>query len=54
MATVDALGIDRIHLGDSLDLLKSVADSSAQLIIAAPPYNLGPRFGLEKMAALVR
>lgn len=48
MATVDAGGIDQIHLGDSVELLKSVADSSAQLIIADPPYNLGPRFGLEK------
>lgn len=30
---------------DALQLLKSLPDSSVQLIIADPPYNLGPTFG---------
>ena len=29
-------------------MLRTLPDNSAQLVIADPPYNLGPRFGLEK------
>lgn len=39
---------DKIYEGDCVELLKNLPDASAQLIIADPPYNLGPRFGLEK------
>ncbi len=34
-----------VHLGDCLDLLPTVPSKSAQLVVADPPYNLGPSFG---------
>ena len=37
-----------IHEGDCIELLKTLPDGCAQLIIADPPYNLGPRFGVAK------
>lgn len=40
--------LDAIHVGDCVELLRELPDACAQLIIADPPYNLGPRFGLEK------
>jgi len=40
--------IEGIHLGDCIDLMRTLPDGCAQLVIADPPYNLGPRFGLEK------
>lgn len=42
------LPANQIHLGDCADLLPKLPDGCAQLIIADPPYNLGPRFGLDK------
>src|SRR5205809_383093 len=30
--------------GDCLDLLKSIPDGSAQLVITSPPYNLGKEY----------
>ena len=38
---------DIIKHGDALELLKTVPDGSAALVIADPPYNLGPAFGVE-------
>ncbi len=35
-------------LGDVLNSLKTVPTGSAQLVIADPPYNLGPKFGNKK------
>ena len=40
--------VDQIHSGDCLDLLPTLSDGCAQLVIADPPYNLGPRFGKGK------
>jgi DNA modification methylase len=40
--------LNEIHTGDATALLRKLPSESAQLIIADPPYNLGPRFGLEK------
>jgi len=37
--------LDRIHLGDTLELLRELPDGCAALIIADPPYNVGPHFG---------
>ena len=37
-----------VHQSDVLDFLKQLPDASAQLIIADPPYNLGPKFGNSK------
>jgi DNA modification methylase len=37
--------INEVHEADCLDLLRSLPDASAQLIIADPPYNIGPKFG---------
>ncbi len=37
--------VDQVHHGDCVDLLAALPDGSAQLIIADPPYNLGPAFG---------
>jgi len=42
------VGIDEIHEGDCLDLMQTLPDGCAQLIIADPPYNIGPRFGRGK------
>lgn len=33
---------------DALELLRSLPDGSVQLIIADPPYNLGPKFGNDR------
>ena len=41
-------GSNTIHEGDCIELLKTLPDGCAQLIIADPPYNLGPRFGVAK------
>ena len=40
--------LDQVHLGDSVTLLRSLPSASFQLVIADPPYNIGPQFGLEK------
>jgi len=32
------------HLGDCLDLLKSLPDNSVQLIFTSPPYNIGKEY----------
>jgi len=48
MIAQDAAALDTIRIGDCIPLLKSLPDSSAQLIIADPPYNLGPQFGTDK------
>lgn len=37
-----------IVLGDCVEELRKLPDGCAQLIIADPPYNLGPAFGIEK------
>lgn len=48
MTVADHTQLDEVHLGDCVQLLNDLPDGSAQLVIADPPYNLGPRFGLEK------
>jgi len=48
MTMIDPTQVNEIHLGDCVELLRTLPDDSAQLVIADPPYNLGPRFGLEK------
>lgn len=40
--------MDEVVLGDCIDELKKLPSDSARLIIADPPYNLGPAFGIEK------
>lgn len=40
--------INCIVNGDCIESLKQVPSNSAQLIIADPPYNLGPLFGVKK------
>jgi len=40
-----AIPVDRVELGDCVNLLRTLPDHSAQLVIADPPYNLGKRFG---------
>ena len=37
-----------VHQGDSVDLLRTLPDACARLVIADPPYNLGPKFGVAK------
>ncbi len=37
-----------IHEGDSVELLRVLPDRSSRLVIADPPYNLGPKFGIER------
>lgn len=41
-------GLNEIHLGDCVKLLSKLPASCCQLIIADPPYNLGPKFGNTK------
>lgn len=45
---MDIDGINEVHQGDCLQLLKALPSASAQLIIADPPYNIGPKFGVTK------
>ncbi len=33
-----------VHPGDCLDLLKQIPDSSIQLIVTSPPYNIGKEY----------
>lgn len=47
-ASASVSGVDEIHAGDCIQLLRSLPDGCAQLVIADPPYNLGPRFGVAK------
>lgn len=46
--TQDPPGVNQVHVGDCLPLLRSLPDSCSQLVIADPPYNLGPRFGISR------
>ena len=39
---------NEVHEGDVLDCLAQLPDSCTQLIIADPPYNIGPTFGASK------
>jgi adenine-specific DNA-methyltransferase len=36
--------LDTIHLGDCLNLLKSLPDASVDLIVSSPPYNIGKSY----------
>lgn len=38
-------GVGTVHQGDCVDALKLLPSDCAQLVIADPPYNVGPRFG---------
>jgi DNA modification methylase len=40
--------VNEVVLGDCLHELRKLPDGCAQLIVADPPYNLGPAFGIEK------
>lgn len=40
--------MDEVVQGDCTEELKKLPDAAAHLIIADPPYNLGPAFGIEK------
>ncbi|MEU2203572.1 site-specific DNA-methyltransferase [Microbacterium oleivorans] len=40
--------MNEVVQGDCVEELKKLPDNSAQLIIADPPYNIGPAFGIEK------
>jgi len=39
------LKIDRIYLGNCLDLFRNIDDGSVELVIIDPPYNLNKDFG---------
>ena len=41
-------GSNQVHEGDCVELLRTLPDECAQLVIADPPYNIGPRFGAGK------
>lgn len=40
--------INQVFVADCVDALGALPDKSAQLIIADPPYNVGPAFGIDK------
>ena len=42
------LKLDEISQSDVLDYLRQIPENSVQLIVADPPYNLGPKFGNDK------
>lgn len=48
MMTRSVSGINMIQQGDCIEHLRALPDACAQLVIADPPYNLGPRFGLAR------
>ncbi len=37
--------LNRIYVGDCIELMRKLPDGCASLIIADPPYNLGKSFG---------
>ncbi|MCL9665410.1 site-specific DNA-methyltransferase [Curtobacterium albidum] len=39
---------NEVVLGDCIEELQKLPENSAQLIIADPPYNIGPAFGIEQ------
>lgn len=47
MTTAREISVNVVEVGDCLELLPRLPDACAQLVIADPPYNLGPRFGVE-------
>lgn len=40
--------MDEVVLGDCIEEMSKLPSASAQLIIADPPYNVGPAFGIDK------
>jgi len=42
-ATTTSLGA--LHVGDSLDALRELPDSSVDLVVTSPPYDRQPRYG---------
>lgn len=42
------MNVDVIEQGDCVELLRRLPDSCAQLVIADPPYNIGPEFGNDR------
>ena len=36
--------VDSIHLGDCVDLLRSLPDACVDLVVSSPPYNLGKEY----------
>lgn len=42
------MDIDVVELGDAAELLADLPDECASLVIADPPYNIGPEFGNKK------
>jgi len=42
------LKLNEVRQSDVLEYLRSIPDQSVQLIVADPPYNLGPKFGNSK------
>ena len=44
--------LDQIHLGDCLDLLRSLPDECVDLIVSSPPYNLGKEYEAKRALAI--
>jgi DNA modification methylase len=40
--------VNQVVLGDCIEELRKVPSESASLVIADPPYNVGPAFGIER------
>ncbi len=40
--------VDALLEGDCVEKLRELPDGCAQLVIADPPYNIGPSFGIDK------
>ena len=46
--TEKAFELNTLVCGDVVEEMAKVPDASAQLVIADPPYNIGPKFGVGK------
>ncbi len=43
--------LDQIHLGDTLEHLKTLPDECLDLVVSSPPYNIGKEYEARKAAA---
>ena len=41
------LELNKIHLGDSYELIKEIPDKSVDLVVIDPPYNIETEGGLK-------
>lgn len=45
---ISGLNLDRIHLGDCLEMLRSLPDECVDLVVSSPPYNIGKEYEVRR------